>query len=97
MDRENSVHWCWEAVSDNVFVCLFFSHQRVFHRGPNGPPSRSNWTWGGGGGGGQVASRGRGCVPEFLKKPIATCYFPGGAPPPSPIGSAHGFLYVFLL
>ena len=43
----------------------------VFHRGPYEPPFRSNWTpW---------SSRFlRGSVPEFLRKPIATCGFPGG-------------------
>ena len=40
-----------------------FSVISVFHRGPCGPPSRSNWT--------------RVNVPDFLRKPIATYDFPG--------------------
>ena len=59
---------------DNAFLKDFTN---IFHRGPYRPPSRRN------------SSR-RGSVPEFLRKPIATCDFPvggGGADPLS--GSAH--------
>ena len=42
-------------------------------------------------------SKGR-SVPEFLRKPIATCDFPGGPDPLSlPSGSAHVFGPVFFV
>ena len=50
---------------DNVFLVI-----NVFHRGPFRPPSRSNWIQRG-----PIVSRGV-SVPEFLRKPIATCDFP---------------------
>ena len=43
----------------------------IFHTGPYRPPSRNDWTTLG-----PIASRG-GSVPEFLRKHIATCDFPG--------------------
>ena len=66
--------------------------KKLIHRGPYRSPLRSNWTrWV------QLLLEG-GSEPEFLRKPIATCYFPGvgrwGArtpcPPLPPSGSAHG-------
>ena len=61
---------------DNIFL------SSTYFRGPYRPPSRSNGTpW--------VQLLLYGSVPEFLKKPRATCDFPGGPPPLS--GSAHAF------
>ena len=55
---------------NNVFFMSFFlflSQERIY-RGPNDPPSRSNWTpW---------------SVPIFIRKHIAACDFPGGGPEP---------------
>ena len=63
---------------ENIFVI------NISHRGPNGPPSRSNWTKG-------VQLLLEGSVPVFLRKHIATCDFQGGPRPlyPRPSGSSH--------
>ena len=63
MDPENSVR-VWDV---GRRVLTFFSLEiNIFQRGQYGPPLRSYWT----------ASQGV-SVPEFLRKPIAACDFPG--------------------
>ena len=81
MDPENVVRAGGSVGGGGVHTPLFIKDfTNIFHRGPYRPPSRRN------------SSR-RGSVPEFLRKPIATCDFPagggggGGVDPLS--GSAH--------
>ena len=65
-DPEDSVRW---GGGPFLFLCLVI---KVFYRGPYEPAYRSNWTqWV------QLLLE-SGSIPEFLRKPIATCDFPGG-------------------
>ena len=45
------------------------SVREIFHKGPYKPPSRSNW--------GPIPKSSN-CFSVFLRKPIASCDFPGG-------------------
>ena len=58
---------------------VFISHQRISHRGPTSLEMQLDL-------GGPITS-GRGSVPVFLRKPIATCDFPGGGGGPDPLSS----------
>ena len=63
----------------------YFLVINVFHRGPYGPPLRSNWTLG------PIASRGW-SVLGFLRNHIANCVLLGGGgsgPPVRPSVSTH--------
>ena len=69
----------------NVFFFLFFLSFlviNIFHRGPYGPPLRSNWT----NGSNCISMAASTCI---LRKHSATCFFQGTLDPP-PSGSAHG-------
>ena len=68
-DGENSVRWG----HDNDF----FSHQRISQRVVRTFPQKQLDPLG------PIASGG-GSVPDFLRKPIDTCDFPGGGPDPLP-------------
>ena len=61
-DPENSVM--------RMGVLKTFLFINVFHRGPCGPPPRSNWTLG-------SNCFSRGSVPVIIRKQTATCDFPG--------------------
>ena len=59
-----------------VLTRFLLNHQRISQRAV-WTPSRSNWTH-------RVQLLLAGSVPEFLRKPIATCDFPGRVPDPLP-------------
>ena len=72
-------------------VLTFFNFSfviNIFHRGPYKPPSKvcvcvCVCVWGGGGG----------SIPVFLRKPLATCYFPGEIQTPCPPSSRSANVY----
>ena len=76
-------------MSDNFFLVI-----NIFHREPYGPPigpeGSNRFSMGGGGG--------SGALPLFLRKPIATCDFPGrsGPPIPTPSESANECSHLWL-